>query len=109
MPTHSTTLDVQNRASPSLPRSRKRPKTQADDVLGKVCEKLDIKEDKFDIIGKNIACKLRDLPLEVALFAEKFIMDILFEGAMGNITRNSRLNLYDQQPQTYYPPNVYDN
>lgn len=76
--------------------SRKRIRNKADEVLEKVNAKLDISEDKFDVAGKNIANKLRDLPREAALMADKLISDVLFEAALGNITRNTKMSLTNE-------------
>lgn len=67
-------------------------------MLDKVSKKLD-SEDKFDVTGKNIANKLRDLSGETALMAEKFISDILFEAALGRISRNTKMTLSDNNNQ----------
>lgn len=48
--------------------------------------------------GKNVANKLRDLPREAALMAEKFISDILFEAALGNIIRSTKMTLSNNEP-----------
>ncbi|CAH2096532.1 unnamed protein product [Euphydryas editha] len=45
-----------------------------------------IEEDRFDAFGKNIAMKLRDLPKQQRLIAEKIINDTLFQAEMGLLT-----------------------
>lgn len=79
-------------------RKAKKIKLNADDVLKKVDQKLDQSDDEFDIIGRNFANKLRKLPKEAAMMAEKFMTDIIFEAQLGNIDRNTKLNLY-KNPQ----------
>lgn len=65
----------------------KRKCNKAEEVLEKVSKQLDVeKEDRYSVIGKNIAFKLRDLPNEAMLVTEKIINDVLFEAQMGNIT-----------------------
>lgn len=55
-------------------------------------------EDEFDVIGKNVAHKLRTFPKEIKIVAEKLINDIFFECEMGNINKYTRLNLYQVAP-----------
>lgn len=93
-------------------RSRKKatPKLNADNILKKVDQQLDQAmhhqpEDEFDIIGRNVANKLRHLPKETAMIAEKLMMDILFEAQFGNIDRSTKLNLYSDQ-QYHAPTNT---
>ncbi|XP_050303709.1 uncharacterized protein LOC126741360 [Anthonomus grandis grandis] len=75
-------------------RTFKKPKQRnlCDSVLLRVQQELDSKKEKdeYDIVGKNVANKLRGLPKEVSLVAEKLITDILFEAQLGNINRNTR-------------------
>lgn len=48
------------------------------------------------MVGKNVSNKLRDLPPDAALMAEKFISDILFEAALGNISRHTKMSLTEK-------------
>lgn len=73
--------------------TKKRLRDKADEVLNKVKAKLDMQEDSFDIVGKNVASKLRNLPPDAALMADKLISDILFEAALGNITKQTKMSL----------------
>lgn len=43
-------------------------------------------DDRYDIFGKGVTLKLRDLDKTQALFAEKIINEALFLGEMGNLT-----------------------
>lgn len=64
--------------------------------MEKISKQLDVeKEDRYSVIGKNIAFKLRNLPNEAMLVTEKIINDVLFEAQMGNITKHTRFNLQD--------------
>nr|CAI5867244.1 unnamed protein product [Callosobruchus analis] len=45
-----------------------------------------VKEDRFDIFGKNVAMILRELPKQQRLLAEKIINDTLFQAEMGTLT-----------------------
>lgn len=59
-----------------------------------------MKEDTFDIIGKNIANKLRELPSDIATVTEKLLNDIAFEAQMGNITRQTKVILQETTSHT---------
>lgn len=50
-------------------------------------------EDQFDIVGKNIATKLRALPKRQRIIAEKLINEALFEAEVGTLNRNSKINV----------------
>jgi len=64
-----------------------------------------IKDDRFDVFGKNVAMKLRDLSNSQRVLAEKLINDILFEAEMNNLTISHKLV---QQNQQNYGPYSYD-
>jgi hypothetical protein len=53
--------------------------------------KLAIKEDRFDMSGRTIAMKLRDLPKDQMLFADRIINETLFLAEMGSLTLNHRV------------------
>ena len=63
------------------------------------------KEDMFEITGKNVASKLRILPTEQRIIAEKLINGVLYEAQLGTLTRNSRLIL--SEPHGYTSPVVH--
>lgn len=72
----------------------------------------EIVEDEFDVVGKNVANKLRKLSTDMATITEKFIMDILFEAQLGNINRHSKLNIsqtVQQQPSIFTTRPVQNN
>ena len=55
------------------PRSRgKKSKVSCDDILSRVNQKLndEIVEDEFDVVGKNVANKLRKLSTDTATITE---------------------------------------
>lgn len=66
-----------------------------DEVLSTVIQKLNKDDDQFDIIGKNVAFKLRSLSTEKSIVAEKLINDILFEANVANITNYTKIKLYE--------------
>lgn len=51
-----------------------------------------VQEDRFDVIGKTIAIKLRGLPKQQMLIAEKLMNDTLFQAEMGSLTLSHRLD-----------------
>lgn len=48
-------------------------------------------DDRYDIFGKGVALKLRDLEKTQRLLAEKIINDTLFEAEMGKLTISHRV------------------
>lgn len=66
----------------------------------------DENEDEFDVVGKNVAYKLRKLSKETAAMAEKFIMDVLFEAHLGNINRQSKMTISAETVQPYVQPTM---
>lgn len=72
-----------------------------------------LKDDRFDIFGKNVAVKLRDLPKDQRLMSEKIINDTLFQAEMGNL-RHTEIQFREREfirttptptpsPSTYQP------
>ncbi|KAL1490760.1 hypothetical protein ABEB36_013405 [Hypothenemus hampei] len=43
-------------------------------------------EDRFDILGKSVAMKLREVDKRQSLIAEKIINDVIFEAELGNLS-----------------------
>lgn len=72
-------------------------------------------EDEYDVVGKNVAAKMRSLDPEQKIYAEKIINDALYEAQLKNLSRYSRLHnpesneisakrqptITNQTPQTY--------
>ena len=58
-------------------------------------------EDEFDIVGKNVAAKLRRMTKDMQLIAEKLIYDTLFKGLSGELNKNMELKDSTQVPFTY--------
>lgn len=50
-------------------------------------------EDEYDAIGRNVAAKLRNMRLDQRIIAEKLVNDILFEAQLGNLHRDSSINV----------------
>ncbi|CAG9773533.1 unnamed protein product [Ceutorhynchus assimilis] len=67
------------------------------DMIGKRLEGYSIViVDKFTDIGKVWASKLRDLPTQQAIYAEKIINDVLYEAQMQNLNRNCVLQIPEE-------------
>ncbi|CAL1540797.1 unnamed protein product [Lymnaea stagnalis] len=67
-----------------------------DDFKYHIERAADNKEDRFDIFGKNVAVKLRDLQIHQRILAEKLINDALYEAELGHLTESYQLVNYDQ-------------
>lgn len=48
-----------------------------------------IDEDRYDLFGKTVAMRFRDMENRQRLFAEKMINDILFDAEMGTLNTPS--------------------
>lgn len=83
-------------------RKKQRPLTSsAENVLTLIGEHITSSrpEDEFDIVGKNVATKLRKMTADMQLLAEKLITDVLFQGLSGKLTTNMEL----KDSSTPYP------
>lgn len=69
-------------------------------------KKSRLEDDSFDAVGRLVATKLRRLPKEQMLIAEKLINDILFQAELGNLfSVYTRLYELPLQPfEQYIPP-----
>ncbi|XP_060536073.1 uncharacterized protein LOC132708013 [Cylas formicarius] len=77
--------------TPTTSKKKKSPEDSTGILISRACTQLEKKEDQFDTIGKNIASKLRNLPHEQRIYAEKIINDVLFEAELGCLNRNYKL------------------
>lgn len=50
-------------------------------------------EDEFDAIGRNVAVKLRNMRIDQRIVAEKLLNDVLFEGQLGTLHRDSNIHV----------------
>ena len=75
--------------------------SSAENVLTLIGERITSSrpEDEFDIVGKNVATKLRKMTADMQLLAEKLITDVLFQGLSGKLTTNTEL----KDSSTPYP------
>lgn len=81
---------------------KKKHKTD-EEILEKIGDRLEVfnkTEDRYDIAGKNFAAKLRELPNNQRIYAEKLINDVLFEAELSNLNRNSSVNIQLVQPRS---------
>ncbi|XP_052872543.1 uncharacterized protein LOC128277965 [Anopheles cruzii] len=87
--------------SPSVSRSSstswKRKKGTSDEnttevmkLVGRTLQSLE-NEDDFQVFGKYVANKLRNVSGEQCIIAQKLISDVLFEAEMGSLTRKFRM------------------
>jgi len=76
-------------------------------VLSLVNDRLQYlgKEATFEIIGKNVASKLRILTKEQRIMAENLINEVLYEAQLGSLRRSSRLIV--NEPHGYTSPVVH--
>jgi len=105
--------DTQTTDSECIPTRRKKQKTQlekqqvlANELLLTVKEHIQKPrtiEDRFDVIGKSVAMKLRDLPKDQMLIAEKIIHETLFQAEIGNLTMSHKVTNETTQQSNFSP------
>lgn len=54
-------------------------------------------EDEFDSFGKTVALALRGMPREQMIHARKLINDVIYEGQLNNLSRESAVKPSNQQ------------
>lgn len=84
----------QTAQSAALLQRRKKQQRHSFDVYKKLQSKED---DEFAVMGRNIANKLRKLPLDRVAIVEKLITDVIFEAHCGNVNLSSRITFHDLQ------------
>ncbi|CAG4961444.1 unnamed protein product [Parnassius apollo] len=67
---------------------KKRRNTLTDDLVNTASKYSKRSDNESDIIAKSWAIKLSRLAHDQKRYAEKIVNDVLFEGAMGTLTRN---------------------
>lgn len=83
---------AEERSTPSIAKktSRKRSNDKTDSVLETIeqhFKKPKTKDDRYDILGKNVALKMKDISSNnQRLLAEKIINEALFMAEMGELT-----------------------
>ncbi|KAL4719874.1 hypothetical protein ACJJTC_002787 [Scirpophaga incertulas] len=72
-------------------RGRKKPneQEQKETLMEQISKKLQSTEDEFDVIGKNIAHKLRAMDTDQRIYTEKIINDALYYGTLKHLTFHS--------------------
>ena len=86
---------------------QRRSTSPAENVLKLIGERIisSRPEDEFDIVGKNVATKLRKMTADMQLLAEKLINDVLYQGLSGKLTTNTELkDSSTPYPFTYVSP-----
>lgn len=85
----------------STPLTRKKQKhstvSAANSVLAMIGERIAAsrKEDEFDIVGRNVASKLRKMTPNMQVIAEKLINDVLYEGQIGLLKPHTKITTTD--------------
>ncbi|XP_023228021.1 uncharacterized protein LOC111628457 [Centruroides sculpturatus] len=105
--TELSDTSVQTRRSCPSKQSRVDQESLTNEILLTVKDhfkKPHVQNDRFDIFGKNVAMKLRGLPKQQMLIAEKLINETLFQAEMGTLTLFHKL-VYEQQhlPHQFIP------
>ncbi|CAK1594241.1 unnamed protein product [Parnassius mnemosyne] len=90
---HTRVICKTESSEQSPPQQKKTPQkrsknTSTDDLVNKAIKYSKRSDNESDIIAKSWATKLSRLAHDQRRYAEKIINDVLFEGAMGTLTRN---------------------
>lgn len=109
---HSSSVLSRN-TSRSHSSTRKRKAATNDDgttdvmkLVGKKLESLQA-EDAFQVFGKHVANKLRDVSTSQNAIAQKLISDVLFEAELGTLTRNFQIvNMASQRQDDFNLTNL---
>lgn len=82
-------------------KSQKNKLDECDNILSIIGKRLKETntnpEDKFDIIGKIWAYKLREVNNEQRIHAEKIINDVIYEAELGNLNRYCTLSVHTNE------------
>lgn len=111
LPIHLTPTITKNVPTMSSQTKKRKDCTKIDDValfskIGRQLENMQ-GEDQFDVQGRYIASKMRNLPQNQRIYAEKLINDILFEAEIGNLRPGCSIHIPPVNPAPniiqYYP------
>ena len=74
-------------------KKKRESKNSKSEVMTLIGERLagTRQQDNFDTFGKHVANKLRAFPRDMRVYAEKLINDVLFEGELGTLNRESKV------------------
>lgn len=61
-----------------------------------------MEEDRYDVIAKGFAMRLRELEKRQRIISEKLINDILFEAEMGSLTSNHNFTTAAETTSSFY-------
>ncbi|CAB3229489.1 unnamed protein product [Arctia plantaginis] len=112
----STSSNNNSSHQPKPCKTKRKDESIANEVLESVRDHFKrpgpiVTEDRCDIIGKNVAMKLRALDAKQIIVAEKLINDLLFEAEIGNLTpEHAYINIRDilkQNQRSYVPAQQY--
>ncbi|KAJ8670557.1 hypothetical protein QAD02_001816 [Eretmocerus hayati] len=92
-PTHEEVYEQAEWIEATSVKKRKSEELDSGEVLRISRNNSIIVEDEFDAIGRNVAAKLRHMRLDQRIIAEKLLNDIMFEGQLGGLHRDSSINV----------------
>lgn len=65
-----------------------------------------IRDDRYDILGKSVALRLRELPSQQKIIAEKIIHDTIYEAEMGSLTIHHKV-INTQNNYNHFNPSAH--
>lgn len=80
----SEEVHVQKRGSDEMNDSRQSPRSMYRDMVVH-------SDDEYDMVGRNVAAKLKRMRVDQRIIAEKLLNDVLFEAQLGNLHRDSHI------------------
>lgn len=80
-------------SAPESTRKRTAKKSSFDDLLQLAEKQLRTEDDRYDILGKSIASKMRDIQCsDQELYAEHMIDEVLFQARLGTLQSSTCLD-----------------
>ena len=83
----------QNELVEKVEKFKRKQSTNSTTTLTQLEASIENTEDTFDIIGKSVANKLRQMNAVTSVLAQNLINQVLFEAQLGNLNSNSSLML----------------
>lgn len=106
-PTPASTSISGTSNTPATLRGTRRPVNQANSILSKISEQLDVQQrnlDRFDYMAQAWAGIIRSIPRQQQIIAEKLINDIMFEAQLENLSKESCLQVNQLLVQMQHHP-----